>query len=110
MLDNPPRDFHNGFTIDEVELMSIDTALVAAPQERLEQPVIERVGSFLAPFDYGLRAICEARDLLGKPVVPQLPAEPPRKQLRNLASAASIFAFDGDDLDHTSTSFRYPKS
>src|SRR5215469_9444001 len=25
MLDHPPRDFHNGFTIDEVELMGIDT-------------------------------------------------------------------------------------
>src|ERR1700679_3099420 len=42
--------FQNAFAIDQLKLMRVETPFVASAQERFEEPIIKRIGSFLSPF------------------------------------------------------------
>src|SRR5215472_15176794 len=98
MLHYASSNPDNGFAIDEIELGRIDAALVTSPQKGFKKPVIKRISSFLANFDFGPGTISKFRDLLGQQLVPQFPPKSLRKQLSDFAAAASVFPFNSDDF------------
>src|SRR5262249_40119640 len=102
VFNHAPRNFCDGLTIDQVKFRRIDAAFKTSAEEGFKKPVINRVGSFLACLDHGPGAISQSRNLFGQQLVPQLPLETFRHQLRDFASPASVFAFDGDDFNHIS--------
>src|SRR5262249_10416672 len=69
-------------------------------EERFEQPIVQWISFLFASFDHRLGAICQARNLLCQPLVPQFPAKTVCHELGDFAASASIFPFDSDDFDH----------
>src|SRR5215469_10444800 len=102
MLNHALRNFDNGLAVDQVKFGRVNAPLITSAHKGFKKPVIERVRPFLARLDYRLGASRESRDLLGQQLVPQLPAKTSRQELRDFASAASVFPLDRDDLDHRS--------
>jgi hypothetical protein len=100
VLNYPPGNFEYRFAVDQIQLWRVDGAFVASAHKGFEKPVVQRVILFFAFLDYRLRAIREAGDLFRQPLVPEFPAETVRHRLSNFAAAASVFAFDGNDVDH----------
>jgi hypothetical protein len=94
------RKLQDVLAINQLELVRIEAAFITAAQKRFEEPVIERIGSFLSNLDNGFRAIRKAGNLFGQQLVPKLPAQPLRKQLSDLAPTASVLPFDCDDFNH----------
>ncbi len=123
MLRSPPDDYRvpgfrgvlndsfgnlqNAFAVHQVQLVRIEAAFIAPAQKGFEEPVVERIGAFLANFDHGLGAIRKSGDLLGQQLIPKLPAQLRRKHLSDFASAASVLPFDRDDFDHEFTVVQY---
>ena len=98
--DDTLGNLQDAFAVDDVELMGVEAAFVAPAQKRFEEAVVERIGLFLANLDDGFGTIREPRDLFGEQSIPKLPAQLLRKQLRDFAAAAAVFALNGNDFDH----------
>src|SRR5580704_19733467 len=100
VLNDAFGDLQDAFAVHDIELVRVEAAFVAAAQKGFEEPVIERVGAFLAYFDNGFGAIGQTGDFLGQILIPKLPAELLSNLLGDFAAAASVFAFDGENSDH----------
>ena len=100
MFNHASSDSENSLAIDEIEFGRIYAALITSAHKGFEQPIVQRIGSFFSDFDYRLGTLGEPGDLLGQQLVPEFPAELIGKFLSDLAAAASVFAFNGDDFDH----------
>src|SRR6202048_1818289 len=72
---------HDAFAVYQLEFMSVEASFVTAAQKRFEQPVVERISSFLSTLDDVLGALSDFRDFLGEQLIPQLPAQSVGKQL-----------------------------
>jgi len=96
-------DAKDALAVNDFELVGIDAAFEAAAQEGFEEAVIERIVFFFAALDDSLRAIGETGDFFGEAVVPEFPAEALGEQASDIAAAAAVFAFDGNDFDHGSS-------
>src|SRR5580692_8587630 len=75
-------------------------ALVTPTQKNFDQPLKRAIGALLAAFNGRALHIGYLGDLLRQGVIPNLPAEPAPKLAGNLATPASVFAFDGDHPVH----------
>ena len=51
MLDDPLGNLQDAFAVDQLELVGVDAAFVAAAQERFEEAVVQRIGALLATLD-----------------------------------------------------------
>src|SRR5271169_2204390 len=100
VLNDTLGNLQNAFAVDDVELVRIEASFVAAAQKGFEEPVVQRVGAFLADLDNVFGTIREPGDLLRQQLVPKLPAQLVSKHLSDFAPAAAIFAFDGEYSDH----------
>ena len=100
VLNDFHREFQYAFTVHELQLVSIDAALVTSAQKRFKEPVVERVVSLLSLLDNFLGAIGKPGDLLGQQLIPELPAEMVREPLRDFTAAASVLTFNRDNSDH----------
>jgi hypothetical protein len=67
---------------------------VAASPKGLEEPVVQGITLlFVFLYDSAI-TLHQPGNFVGQRLVPQLPAQPARNSLRNLGSAASVFALD----------------
>src|SRR5215471_849347 len=98
MLNHALRNLDNGLAVDQIKFGRVNASLITSAHKGFKEPVIERIRSFLARLNYRLGTSRESRDLFGKQLVPQLPAKTLCQELRDFASARSVFPFDGDDL------------
>ena len=64
--DDTLRQLHDRLTVDEIQLVGVDAALIAPAQERFEKAVIERIVPLLAHLHNSLGAAREPGDLLGQ--------------------------------------------
>jgi len=100
VLNNTFGNLQNAFAVDDVELVRIETSFVTPAQKGLEEPVVERVGTFLAGLDDSFGTIGEPGDLFRQVLIPQLPAQLLGKQLSDFTAAAAVFPFNRKYSDH----------
>ena len=90
---------HHAVRVERIEFTHRQTSLEAASEEYLQETVEERITSLFTLCRHGVVYLCQARDLGGQRLIPQLPSEAVRKLPGDGCATAAVFAFNGNDFD-----------
>jgi hypothetical protein len=80
--------------------MNVQTAFKAASEDRFEEPVVERIHSLFAGFDFAFFAIAQSGDFGSEQLIPEFPTQTIRDLPGDLSAAATVLTLNGQDFNH----------
>src|SRR5262249_30866186 len=93
-------------SVDQLRPLRVQSSLKTSAQESFEQPVVSRIPRLFTLRDQTSLTIHAEGDLVGQPLVPELPTQPRRHLFRNDGASASKFPIDRNDANHGHTPIR----